>query len=115
MTTLSEADSKALLAGVGVPVLRADGDDADEAARAAADELGYPVVVKLCGDHIAHKTERGLVRLGLGDAAAVRRGGRPSCSARRRPTTATSRCWSRRWCTATASSSPVWPTTRSSA
>ena len=37
-----------------------------------ADELGFPVVAKLNGDAIAHKTERGLVRLGLADAAAVR-------------------------------------------
>lgn len=43
---------------------------ADEAAAAAA-ELGFPVVVKLCGDAIAHKTERGLVRLKLADAGAV--------------------------------------------
>ena len=35
-----------------------------DAAVAAAAELGYPVVVKLGGDGIAHKTERGLVRLG---------------------------------------------------
>ena len=42
-----------------------------EDAVAAADELGYPVVAKLNGDAIAHKTERGLVRLALGDAAAV--------------------------------------------
>jgi acetyltransferase len=38
---------------------------------AAADELGYPVVVKLGGDAIAHKTERGLVRLRLNDQEAV--------------------------------------------
>jgi acetyl-CoA synthetase (ADP-forming) len=44
---------------------------ASEAA-VKANELGYPVVVKLCGDAIAHKTERGLVRLGLTDADAVR-------------------------------------------
>ncbi len=43
-----------------------------EAAVAAALELGLPVAVKLCGDRISHKTERDLVRLGLGDAAAVR-------------------------------------------
>jgi len=71
--TLSEAESKALLARHGVPVLderlAADAD----AAVAAAEELGYPVVAKLCGDAIAHKTERGLVRLRLGDAEAVRR------------------------------------------
>jgi acetyltransferase len=42
-----------------------------EAAAAAADIIGYPVVVKLCGETIAHKTERGLVKLRLGDATAV--------------------------------------------
>jgi acetate---CoA ligase (ADP-forming) subunit beta len=72
MPTLSEADSKALLARFGLPVLAervvADAD----AAAVAATDIGYPVVAKLCGDHIAHKTERGLVRLGLGDADAVR-------------------------------------------
>jgi acetyltransferase len=69
--TLSEAASKDLLRAYGVPVLveRAVAD-ADGAVVAAAD-LGFPVVVKLCGDAIAHKTERGLVRLGLRDAAAV--------------------------------------------
>jgi acetyltransferase len=41
------------------------------AAAAAAAEIGFPVVAKLCGDGIAHKTERGLVRLGLADADAV--------------------------------------------
>lgn len=44
--------------------------DAADAGTAAA-ELGFPVVAKLCGDRIAHKTERGLVRLALGDAASV--------------------------------------------
>ena len=42
------------------------------AAAVAAAELGFPVVIKLCGDAIAHKTERGLVKLRLGDAAAAR-------------------------------------------
>ena len=40
-------------------------------AAAAAEELGFPVVVKLGGDKIAHKTERGLVRLRLNDASSV--------------------------------------------
>src|SRR5579862_6506480 len=72
MSTLSEAASKRLLAGYGVPVLdEREAGDADRAV-AAADAIGYPVVVKLCGDAIAHKTERGLVRLGLRDAGAVR-------------------------------------------
>jgi acetyltransferase len=33
--------------------------------------MGYPVVAKLNGDSIAHKTERGLVRLKLADRASV--------------------------------------------
>lgn len=69
--TLSEADSKALLAAHGIPFapedLVADPDSAVEAAR----RMGLPVVAKLCGDHVAHKTERGLVRLGLGTLEAV--------------------------------------------
>jgi acetyl-CoA synthetase (ADP-forming) len=69
--TLSEAASKALMRAHGVPVAD-DREVADAAAAvAAADELGYPVVVKLCGDAIAHKTERGLVRLRLTTAGEV--------------------------------------------
>jgi acetyl-CoA synthetase (ADP-forming) len=71
-TTLSEAASKRLLAGHGVPVpderLVATAADAGVAAA----EIGFPVVVKLCGATIAHKTERGLVRLNLATADAVR-------------------------------------------
>src|SRR5690606_13276614 len=63
--TLSEADSKHLLAAHGVPFApERRASSADEAV-AAAEELGLPVVLKLNGDAIAHKTERGLVRLGL--------------------------------------------------
>jgi acetyl-CoA synthetase (ADP-forming) len=72
MPTLSEADSKARLRDVGVPVARERLVSSADAAVAAADEIGYPVVAKLCGASIAHKTERGLVRLGLRDADAVR-------------------------------------------
>ncbi len=75
MPTLSEADSKALLAGFGLPVLPERVVPDPQAAAAAADELGYPVVVKLCGDAIAHKTERGLVRLNLTDPTAVEQAG----------------------------------------
>jgi acetyl-CoA synthetase (ADP-forming) len=71
MPTLSEADSKRLLAshGVAFPSEREVGTATD--AVAAAREVGHPVVLKLGGAGIAHKTERGLVRLGLGDDAAV--------------------------------------------
>jgi acyl-CoA synthetase (NDP forming) len=70
--TLSEHASKALVMRYGVPAAReALAADAAEAT-VAAERLGYPVVVKLCGDAIAHKTERNLVRLGLAGAEAVR-------------------------------------------
>jgi acetyltransferase len=70
--TLSEHASKALLADFGIPLAREVLAITPEAAAAAAAEIGFPVVLKLCGDAIAHKTERGLVRLGLGEAGAVR-------------------------------------------
>ena len=71
-STLSEHESKQLVARYGVPIATERvAQNADDAA-VAATELGFPVVVKLCGDAIAHKTERDLVRLGLADADAVR-------------------------------------------
>jgi acetate---CoA ligase (ADP-forming) subunit beta len=69
--TLSEWDSKRLLAGYGVPVVEEALAPSAAAAVESARKLGFPVAVKLCGASIAHKTERDLVRLALGDAAAV--------------------------------------------
>jgi acetyl-CoA synthetase (ADP-forming) len=74
--TLSEAASKELLARHGVPLLAERTVPTADDAVAAARDLGYPVVLKLCGDAIAHKTERGLVRLNLRDDASVSEAGR---------------------------------------
>jgi len=70
--TLSEHASKQLLRDYGVPIAAERIAPDVEVAMAAARELGHPVVLKLCGDAIAHKTERDLVRLGLADDGAVR-------------------------------------------
>jgi acetyltransferase len=70
-STLSEAASKELLATYGVPFATEHKVFSPESAVEAAEALGFPVVAKLGGDKIAHKTERGLVRLRLADAAAV--------------------------------------------
>ena len=69
---LSEWRSRAIVAAAGIPVARGAlvGDAA--AAVAAADSLGYPVVLKIDSPDIAHKTEIGGVAAGLADAAAVR-------------------------------------------
>ena len=65
--TLSEFDAKRLLGACGVPVTREvlvtrDRDLVDAAAR-----IGYPLVLKGCLAGLAHKTEKGLVRLGIRD------------------------------------------------
>jgi acyl-CoA synthetase (NDP forming) len=70
--TLSEHASKRLLRDFGIPLAREVLAITPGEAAAAAQQIGFPVALKLCGDAIAHKSERGLVRLGLGDAAAVR-------------------------------------------
>ena len=71
--TLSEYESKQLLADAGIPIPQESlVSSADEAVQ-AAERHGYPVALKLCGRGIAHKTERNLVRLDLGDAEEVRR------------------------------------------
>lgn len=74
-TTLSETKSKSLLQQFGVVFaaeieVTTDGDPIANAVK-AAEQIGFPVVVKLCGDSIAHKTERGLVRLGVNSADAT--------------------------------------------
>lgn len=69
---LTERESKAVLRELGFGVTRERlAGSADEAVEIAR-ELGYPVVLK--GEHpaIAHKTEAGVVALGLHDAAQVR-------------------------------------------
>jgi acyl-CoA synthetase (NDP forming) len=66
---LNEAESKDILAKYGVPVPLAQVVHRAEQAAIAAEELGYPIVVKALG--IAHKTEAGAVRLNLGDAGEV--------------------------------------------
>lgn len=68
---LSEGDAKAFLRSWSVPTARERlVADADAARRAAAD-LGYPVVLKGCAPGILHKTERGLVEMDIRDAAGV--------------------------------------------
>ena len=68
---LGEDAAKARLAAKGLPVPRGRRAEDAEAAVAAAEALGFPVALKALG--IAHKSEKGAVRLALADAAAVRK------------------------------------------
>lgn len=67
---LSEWESKQRLAAAGVPVPDGRLATAGEAPR-AAEGLGFPVVVKMLSQSLAHKTEVGAVRLGLGSSTEV--------------------------------------------
>ncbi|MBW2725848.1 MAG: acetate--CoA ligase family protein [Deltaproteobacteria bacterium] len=70
-TTLSEHASKELLRGYDIPFAKEENVSDAASALESARKMGFPVVLKLCGDGIAHKTERDLVRLGLADETAV--------------------------------------------
>ncbi len=70
--TLSESESKQLLAAWGVGSARERRVNSAEAAALAAEELGFPVVLKVNSPDILHKTEAGVVRLNLRNPAQVR-------------------------------------------
>ncbi len=72
-TTLSESESKQLIAAWGVDVTREVLASSAEAAVKAAESLGYPVALKVDSPDILHKTEAGVVRLGVQSAEEVRR------------------------------------------
>ena len=69
---LSEADSKAVLAAYGIPIVETRIASNVEDAVRAADALGYPVAVKILSPQITHKSDVGGVALDLEDAGAVR-------------------------------------------
>ena len=70
---LDEAASLALLAGRGVPVVPHRLCPSEQEAVAAFGALGSQrVVVKGCTDQASHKSELGLVKLGIADAEGVR-------------------------------------------
>ena len=69
--TIHEHDAKRLLADVGLPVVReALVHDRAEAV-AAASAIGYPVVLKLVADDVPHRSDLGLVAVGLRDATEL--------------------------------------------
>ncbi|MGO9812837.1 MAG: bifunctional acetate--CoA ligase family protein/GNAT family N-acetyltransferase [Isosphaeraceae bacterium] len=71
-TVLTEPESKQLLAAYGIPTVKTVVAETLDAAVAAAEDLGYPIVLKLHSRTITHKTDVGGVQLNLRDADAVR-------------------------------------------
>lgn len=72
-TLLTEVESKELLAAYGIPVVPTRVAESPEAAVEAAEQIGYPVVLKLYSHTLTHKTDVGGVQLNLPDAESVRR------------------------------------------
>lgn len=71
-STLSEQDSKALLTSYGIPVPKERVvTNATEAAK-AAERIGFPVVMKIVSADISHKSDLGLVEVGVRNSAEVR-------------------------------------------
>ncbi|MFF1703404.1 acetate--CoA ligase family protein [Streptomyces sp. NPDC058252] len=69
---LSEHAAKQLLRAYGIRVPREQLVTSAAASVRAASQVGYPVVMKASGAQIAHKTELGLVKIGLTSASQVR-------------------------------------------
>jgi succinyl-CoA synthetase beta subunit len=69
---LDESQAKALLADYGIAVPAGGVAHSEDEAVAIARQLGGPVAVKAVGPRISHKTERGLVALGLSGDEPVR-------------------------------------------
>lgn len=71
-TLLTEVEAKTVLGAAGIPVVETRLAQSENEAVAAAEVLGFPVVLKLHSSTITHKTDVGGVRLHLADATAVR-------------------------------------------
>jgi acetyltransferase len=71
-TILTEYESKRVLAAYGIPTVETRLATSAEEAVAVAEEIGYPVVLKLNSETITHKTDVGGVRLDLLYADEVR-------------------------------------------
>lgn len=69
---LDEFEGRKLLADYGIPGPAEFTAATEEDAVSRAEEIGFPVVLKILSADIQHKTEVGGVKVGLKDAAAVR-------------------------------------------
>jgi acyl-CoA synthetase (NDP forming) len=70
-TLLNEVEAKELLREAGVPATSATLAKTRDEAQSQADSMGYPVVLKVVSQDIAHKSDVGGVKLNLADKAAV--------------------------------------------
>src|SRR5262249_13382389 len=72
-TLLTEDEAKVVLAAYDIPVVPTGPSRTLDEAVAAAERLGYAVVLKLLSEKITHKSDVGGVQLNLADDAAVQK------------------------------------------
>lgn len=72
-TLLDEIEAKALLDAYRIPIVPTRVARSVDAAAAMAEDIGFPVVLKVLSPQVSHKSDVGGVALALADAAAVRR------------------------------------------
>ncbi|KYZ85997.1 acyl-CoA synthetase [Alcanivorax sp. KX64203] len=72
--TPGEAEAKQLLAAHGIPAVPEKVLGSAEEAAAYAEQIGFPVVMKIASADIVHKSEIGGVLLNVADADSVREG-----------------------------------------
>ncbi len=78
-TALSEFGSKHLLGSLGIPITREILVQSADEAVAAAETIGYPVVLKACSWELMHKSELGCIELNLTTCRAVNEGYKRIC------------------------------------
>ncbi len=64
-TVLTEFESKELLSGIGIPIPSQKIAKTKEETIAAAEKIGYPVVMKLMAEDVVHKSDTGAVKLNI--------------------------------------------------
>ncbi|MHC4481286.1 MAG: acetate--CoA ligase alpha subunit [Planctomycetota bacterium] len=68
---LAEREARQIAAACGIPLPASTFAAEQEEAVEAAEQIGYPVVVKISSDDILHKSDAGGVKVGLADGEAV--------------------------------------------
>jgi acetyltransferase len=71
-TALTEIESKKIFRAYGLPVVKTELSTTEDEAVELAEEIGYPVVLKIVSPDILHKSDAGGVKVNLKDEESVR-------------------------------------------
>jgi acyl-CoA synthetase (NDP forming) len=64
-TVLTEYESKELLKEIGIPITEQSLTSSKKETLSAAEEIGYPLVMKLMAEDVVHKSDMGAVKLNI--------------------------------------------------